>query len=195
MSLYLARLISFLSSPIFIIIPIPFTLVYWATNNSLYALQWTIFSMGFLLLIGIFMLYSVKYKIFSDLDVSKREQRPLLFFFLTVISCIYLVSIYLLKGPSVLYIGMLGVLTAIFVVAIINTRIKASIHVATVTAVVLTLGLMYNIPAYAIVIIPIIAWARITTKRHTMQETVMGAAIGSLLILFMYIVVKFVLGK
>ncbi len=151
--------------------------------------------MGFLLLIGIFMLYSVKHKIFSDLDVSKREQRPLLFFFLTIVSCIYLLAVYVLNGPSVLYIGMLGVLTAILTIAIINTRIKASIHVATVTAVVLTLGLMYDIPAYAIIVIPIIAWARIKTKRHTMQETVMGATIGSLLILFMYIVVKFVLGQ
>lgn len=195
MSLYLARFISFLSSPIFIITPIPFSLVYWATDNSLYALKWTIFSMGFLLLIGIFMLYSVKHKIFSDLDVSKREQRPLLFFFLTITSCIYLLCVYILNGPSVLYFGMLGVLTAILTIAIVNTRIKASIHVATVTAVVLTLGLMYNIPAYAIIIIPIVAWARIKTKRHTMQETIMGATIGSLLILCMYIVVKFILGK
>lgn len=195
MALKLARLISFLTSPIFVIIPIPFFLVYQSTHNSLYALKWTFFSLGFLLLIGIFMLYSVRHKIFTDIDVSKREQRPLLFLFLTLVSAVYLACIYILKGPSVLYIGMLGILTAIFTIAIVNTRIKASIHVATITAVVLTLGLMYNLPAYFILAIPIIAWARIKTKRHTMQEAVTGAALGSLLILLMYIVVKYILVK
>jgi hypothetical protein len=195
MMLRLVRVISYITSPIFVIVPIPFFLVYQSTHDGIYALKWTFFSLGFLLLIGIFMLYSVRHKIFTDIDVSKREQRPLLFFFLAIVSLIYLLCIYLLKGPSVLSIGMLGVLTAIFTIAIVNTRIKASIHVATVTAVILTLGLMYNLPAYAIAVIPIIAWARIKTKRHTMQEAVTGAVIGSLLILLMYIVVKYILGK
>jgi hypothetical protein len=90
---------------------------------------------------------------------------------------------------------MLGVLTAIFTIAVVNTQVKASIHVATVTAVVLTLGLLYDLPAYAIGVIPVIAWARIKTKRHTMREAIVGAVIGTVLILFMYIVVKYILGK
>lgn len=194
MILRLARLISFLSSPIFVIIPIPFVLIYHATNDSLYALKWTFFSSAFLLLIGVFMLYSVRYRIFTDIDVSKREQRPLLFLVLAVVSFLYLISLYLLKGPAVLYLGMLGVFAAIITVAVINMRIKASIHVATITAVVLTLGILYNLPIYSVLIIPFIAWARIVTKRHTMQEAVTGAIVGSLLILLMYIVVKYFLG-
>ena len=185
-----ARIISLLTSPVFVIVPIPFVLVYHATNDGVSALKWTLFSMGFLFAIGLFMLWSVRHRIFTDLDVSKREQRPLLFLVLAIVSLIYLISLYILKGPSVLYIGMLGVFTAIFTVSLVNTRIKASIHVATVTAVILTLGILYNLPAISITAIPIIAWARIKTKRHTMSEAVAGAALGSLLILFMYLVVK-----
>ena len=188
-----ARIISFLTSPVFVIVPIPFVLVFHATNDGVSAFKWTLFSMGFLLVIGLFMLWSVRHKIFTDLDVSKREQRPLLFLVLAIVSLVYLLSLYLLKGPSVLYVGMLGVFTAIFTVAIVNTKIKASIHVATITAVILTLGILYNLPAISIVAIPIIAWARIKTKRHSMTEAVVGALLGSLLILFMYLIVKFLL--
>lgn len=188
-----ARIISFLTSPIFVIAPVPFLLIHYETSDSIYALKWTIFSMGFLLIIGLFMIYSVRHKIFSDLDISKRTERPLLFLVLAVVSTLYLLSLYLLKGPSVLFIGMLGVLTALFTIAAINTRIKASIHVATITSVILVIGVLYDLPVYFVAIIPLIAWARITAKRHTMQETVMGAIIGSLLILVMYIIVRYTL--
>lgn len=194
MVLLAARIISFLTTPIFVIVPVPFLLIYHETYDSYLALKWTIFSMGFLLIIGLFMLFSVKHKIFSDLDVSKREQRPLLFFILGIVSVIYLFFLYFFEGPAVLYLGMLGVFGALLTIAIINTRIKASIHVATITTVIITIGILYDLPFYFILLIPLIAWARIKTKRHTMQETITGAVLGSLLILIMYIIVKYVLG-
>ena len=191
---HLTRLISFLTNPIFIIAPIPFILVHYATSDSVYAFKWTFFSLGFLLFVGLFMIYMVRQKVFTDLDVSKRQQRPLLFFVITLISILYLASIYLFHGPRTLYIGILGVLAGITMVSIVNTRIKASLHVATMTAVILSLGIMYDLPTYFGLIIPVIAWARITVKRHSIEETLTGATIGSVLILIMYFVVKYILG-
>ena len=195
MSLILARIISFLTNPIFIIVPIPFLLVHYATNNTVYAVKWTLFSMGFLLIVGLIMLYSVRNKIFTDLDVSKREQRPLLFFIVTLVAISYLFALYFFRGPSVLYIALLGILAGISLVVVVNTRIKASLHVATITATFLTLGIMYNLPPLLAIAIPVIAWARVKTKRHTIEEAVIGGSVGAALILLMYFVVKYILGR
>jgi membrane-associated phospholipid phosphatase len=121
----------------------------------------------------------VKKKIFTDMDVSKREQRPLLFFLSIVCSTLYLLTLFALQAPYLLIIVTSGVILGIIVLSIINRHVKASIHVATLMSLVLTIALGYGGYWYLLLLlVPLVGWARLRTKRHTLTETIAGGILG-----------------
>lgn len=185
--LFLAQIISFFTNPFFIALPIPFLLVYHETNDTLLSFKWMVFSMLFIVMIGMFVLYEVRRRVFTDIDVSHREQRPLFFAFVTFVSLLYLLSLFILKGPIELYVAVGGIIGGLLVLAIVNQRIKASIHVASISSFFTVLALLYGgISLLWIIFIPIVAWSRVETKRHTVSEAVVGCLLGVVLTLIMY---------
>ena len=82
----IAEIISLVLSPLVILVPVPFFLVYEKTGDFPLAFFWTILSTVFILLFFGFVLIGIHFKFFSDLNISKREQRPALFSFVFV-SC------------------------------------------------------------------------------------------------------------
>lgn len=189
-----ARIISFVTNPIFVLFPLPFLLVYRFGYGSLYAIKWTLFSFAFMFLAGVFVLYEVKHKVFSDMDVSRREQRPLLFVVIGGITVVYFISLILFRAPPVLFVTVWGAMLGIFLASLVNMRVKASLHVATITSVLITLVKLYDWSYLVFLIIPLIAWARIRIKRHTEKEVLIGGLLGVLLTLSMYILLKYVYG-
>ena len=133
MAFLLARSISFVFNPYFLILPIPYLLVLRQTNNPVYALSWTLFTLFFLFAVGISVFISVRKGYFTDLDISKREQRPLFFFLLIFFAILYFIALFYFQGPLVLFIALSGIFFSIVVFSFINTRVKASIHVASIT--------------------------------------------------------------
>jgi hypothetical protein len=187
----IARFISFLFNPVFVFVFVPFLILFKSTNNLQNALYWTGYTVFFLVFITLFILYGVKKKIFTDIDVSKREQRPLLFFTSIILAIFYLAGLFILHGPFLLFIIAFGVIMGIFVASIINTRIKASIHVATISSLIVGLALAYGGGYFLLLLfIPLVAWSRIIIKRHTVSETIVGGILGILLSLVIAILVK-----
>ncbi len=187
-----AQLVSDIFNPIVLLLPVPYLLVFRETNDMRHAFRWSLFSWSFLLLMGIVILYCVRRGIFSDLDVSKREQRPLLFLFSAVLTFFYCLFVFLLDGPYIIIVTALGLLLGILVFSIINTRVKASIHVATISALLFAFGIVYSgVYLLLFLLIPLVGWARVKTGRHTVSEAIAGSVLGSLLTLLMYIIVKY----
>ncbi len=138
-------------------------------------------------MVGMFVLFEVRRHVFSDMDVSRREQRPLFFAFLMFVSLLYLVSLLILKGPIALYVAVGGMLGSIIVLGLVNKRIKASMHVAGLSAFFTVLSLLYGgIHILWLLMIPIVAWSRVKTKRHTVSEAIVGCFLGSVLTLLVY---------
>lgn len=191
-----AKAISFLLGPIFVLLPIPYILVGTFSQDYVYALKWTIFSYGFILAVAIFILLGVLLKVFSNFDVSKREQRPLLFSFSAFAMFCYLLSLLILRGPKILFIAFFAIVLGLIVIAIVNKWIKASIHVATLTSVVLFIEIIYKGYFFVLLfLVPLLAWARVKMKEHTLMETVIGGVLGAVLTLIVYTVSKqFLLG-
>ncbi len=188
----IARCISFISNPLFLLIPVPYLLIYKATGDSETSLKWLFFSLIFLFSIGIFVLVGVRKGIFTDFDVSNRQQRPLLFIITGLIILVFFFSVYFFNGPKVLYVACFGILMGVFILSVINTKIKASLHVATATVFFLTIGILYAIPPVYYVFLPIIAWSRIRIKRHTLSETIAGFFSAVFIVGFLYSVLKFI---
>lgn len=187
MRLSLAKIISFALNPLIVIVFLPFFLVYKSTHDMMEATRWTIYTMFFLVALAGIVYFGVRKGVFTDMDVSKREQRPLLFAIALLFSVTYLTSLVLLQAPYLMIIVTFGILGGIVLVSIINMKIKASIHVATMTALALTVAIGYGGYFYLLLLlIPLMIWARVKTKRHTMEEAITGGIVGSLLSLSVY---------
>ncbi len=187
---YIANAISILSNPFLLLIPAPFLLVYRVSHDSAYAFYWALISLIFFGFIGMFILYEVKKGTFSDVDVSRREQRPFLFLAIGIAVVMYLLILIILNGPVILYLAAFGFILGIFFITVINRKIKASIHVATITALLLIFGFLYGVQPIFFLLIPVIGWSRVVIKRHTVSEVIVGSIIGGGLTLLMYGVVK-----
>ncbi len=190
----LAKIISFILSPLFILLPVPYILVERVSKDQIYAVQWTIISYLFILAVAFFILIGVRFKIFTNFDVSKKEQRPILFLFTSFAIYIYVLFLYLFNGPKVLLIAVLGVVVGLIVVGIVNHFIKASIHLATMTTFLLFVSILYG--GYYLLLlflIPLLAWARIKSKEHTFSETVVGCLLGVFLAIIIYTISKYFL--
>lgn len=186
-----AKAISFFLGPIFILLPIPFILVAKFTQDHSYALKWTVFSYVFILAVALFVIVGVFLGVFSNFDVSKREQRPLLFSFSAFVIICYLLSLLIFNGPKILFLALFAIVLGLIVFVIVNKWIKASIHVATATSVLLFIGVVYKGYFFLLLaLIPLLAWARVKTKEHTFLETLIGSVLGMLITLIVYTVSK-----
>jgi hypothetical protein len=187
----LARAISNVFNPLVIILPVPYLLVYKTTHNVFFALKWSFVSYVFIAFIAVFVASGVFLGYFTDFDVSKRKQRTALYIFALIITFLYLLTLFLLKGPPVLFIAVGGLILGLIVLAEINQKIKASIHVATISAIITSGAILYGgIFLLALLLIPLIAWSRVKTKRHTFKEAVAGGIFGVVFTIMIYMAME-----
>lgn len=193
MSKILAKTVSTIVSPVLILAFLPYIFVLKTTSSSSIALFWTFFSWIFLLVFFVVLLLGIEKGYFSDLDVSKRSQRPLLFTFSIGLSLFYTVFLYFLKAPAILFVALFGLIFGLILMELVNRVTKASVHVAAVSAFATSLVLGFG-PLYIIsfVLVPLVAWARIKTHNHTKSQTIIGAAMGILITLIVYVIFKYI---
>src|SRR5476651_1272647 len=176
-----AKIISFVLNPLLIFVFVPYILVLKTTDSLDQAFFWEIFSLVFMFALFAFILIGIIKGFFSDFDISNRKQRPLLFSFSIFLAAAYIVLLYFLRGPEILFIAIFGIIIGITAIEIINRFTKASIHVATVAAFATSLSLVYGgIFFLTFFLIPVVAWARIITHNHTRKQTIIGATLGIL---------------
>lgn len=185
----IAQAISFFLGPVFTLLPIPFVLVSKFSESYYYALKWTVFSYAFILAVALFVIVGVILGVFSNFDVSKREQRPLLFSFSAFAIFCYLLSLLVLDGPKILFIALFAIALGLLIIIFVNKWIKASIHMATFTSVVLFIGIIYSGYYFLLLLlVPLLAWSRIKLKEHTSIETFIGTILGLVITLVVYFV-------
>lgn len=189
-----AKLVSFLLSPLFVLLPIPYVLVSKFTENHVYAVKWMAFSYMFILAVAVFIGIGVFLGIFSNFDVSKREQRPLLFSFTAITIFCYLVSLLILDGPKILFVGVFGFILGLIALFTVNRWIKASVHLGILTSTLLLMCIAYGkYYFFLLLLIPLLAWSRIKMKEHTLLETLVGTMLGALMTLMVYTISKYFL--
>ncbi len=192
--LYLARILSTLFHPAILFLPIPYIIISHTTSNVSEAIRWTFFSWIFIFSLAVYVFYEVKIGKFNNFDISNRKQRPRLFFAIGLLSLIYIATLILFQGPVSLIIITLGILFGLLGLDLINTMIKASIHVASVSGILLSIVILDGIQYwYLLLLVPLVAWSRIQLKRHTMGETITGAVFGFSLTIAMYGIIEYVL--
>jgi hypothetical protein len=189
-----AKFISFVLNPLVVITPVPYIAVLKTTQNHNQALFWGIFSLVFILIFFIFILIGLEKKFFSDFDISKRKERPLLYTFAIALAAIYTIFLYFLKAPEVLFIAIFGVVFGLITFELVNKFTKASIHVGTVAVFSTSIVLGYGgLSILSILLIPLVAWARIVTRNHSKRQTIIGGTLGILTTLVIYVIFKYII--
>lgn len=188
-----AKILTFIIHPATLAIPAVFLIVYKEIGTVSAAISWTLISMIFTGIVGGFVVYGVKKGFFSDVDISVRRQRVILYPFVIGVILLLILCVYLLQGPTVLIFAGIFLILSLIVFDLINIKIKASVHVASIASLSVVLVALYGGWAYwTLFLIPFIAWARIIQKRHTLKETIVGAMSGILLTVAALFVIQYI---
>lgn len=191
---FAAQIISTIFHPAVISIATPVILIFFVEREVPYHIFWFFYPLVFLAAVIVFTYIGVKTRLFSDFDVTKRSERKPLYFFVILVSILYLILLLLFDGPKSLIVLGIGVLIGAIIFELVNRKLKASIHVAAVSAFMCVLALLYGgVFIFLPLLIPVIAWSRIHMKRHTFSEAVVGGSVGIGLTAGIYLVVEYIL--
>lgn len=178
---FIAQLISDIFHPILFFLIMPYLVVYRQTYNSAYAFKWTLFSSVFLVL-GIMLLVIGRLRgVFSDEDITKREERYRFYVFSALLSFVYLCAALYFKGLFFsISVVALGIFFTVLLFWVVNYFIKSSVHVGVASAFVSTVVIMYGSIGIwlAVIILPLVIWSRLLLRKHTKYEIIAGAALG-----------------
>jgi hypothetical protein len=190
----IAEIISIILSPLVVLAPAPFFLVYESTNNFSLSIFWTTLSIAFILAFFAAILIGIKLRLVSNIDISRREERPRVFLFAIALSIIYILILYFYRAPLIMFAGVLALITGIVILGIANTFTKVSWHLAVLSA-FLTFLVLVEGPLFLLsfVLLPLVAWARIKTKNHTRKQTILGAGLGIVTTVVFYAIFKYIL--
>jgi len=193
---FLAQFVSLALGPLTILILMPIIIVYRQTGNLGYSLEWEIFSLFFIFLGLAFFLVGRARGIYSDFDISKRQERERFYLVTLILTFVYFISTALIKG---FFFHLTAIILSSFLIVlaftVANSFIKASIHLGIVCAFVFAMGLFYGptvfIPLFFL--IPLMAWSRLDLKKHTPKELLVGGLLGTLITIASFIIWEFLI--
>jgi membrane-associated phospholipid phosphatase len=115
----------------------------------------------------------------SDLDMSVRRERELVFSAFVVFDLFGAASLWLLHAPKLMIAAMLGYLVSTLVVQYITRYWKISTHAIGITAPLVAMTLLYGRqPLPFTVLIPMVCWARVYLKAHTVAQVLAGVGLA-----------------
>lgn len=185
-----ARIISFIFHPLVFLVALPYLVVYKKTASPLYAFKWLLFSSVFIFL-GIVVFFWARWrKIFSDQDVSRKEERYDFYLLICVFAVIYFVVAVGFKGIFFpLSIVSFGIILAIVLFATVNFFLKVSLHTGVAAAFVCAIALLHGQAIFWSIfwIVPLVAWSRVFLKKHSRVEVTLGAILGIIVTLLTFV--------
>ncbi len=116
----------------------------------------------------------------SDLDMSIREEREKVFFVFVMFYLAGTATLWLTHAPKLLVASMAGYTLATAVVQYITRYWKISTHAVGITAPLVALSLLYGRqPLPFLILIPMVCWARVYLRAHTVAQVVAGAFLAT----------------
>ena len=177
----LARILSTIFNPFLTAIAL-FAIFSHAKAANTESFWWMLFLSAFFTAIGpmlfIFWLYASDRV--SDLDMSVREERERVFGAFVVFYLLGTFVLWLDHLPKLLIATLAGYTLATIVVQYITRYWKISTHALGITAPLVALSLLYGrAPLPFLVLIPMVCWARVYLRAHSILQVIAGAALGA----------------
>jgi len=180
----IANLISNILNPFLVSLILILLLSFGATSSILDALKWALVLTAFSVVpVYLAIIYLVRSGRLDNVFTNVRRQRTKIYLLAggwAVVGCVVL--LYLKAPPRLLAVSVAGFLTAIIFMCI-NLWWKISLHTAFIAASVTLLVILYGwVAVVAIVLLPLMFWARMELKRHSLAQVVAGALLSTLIV-------------
>ncbi|MBV8343822.1 MAG: hypothetical protein JO190_02385 [Candidatus Eremiobacteraeota bacterium] len=115
----------------------------------------------------------------SDLDMSVRIEREMVFTAFVIFYSLGAAALWLVHAPRLMIAAMLGYLVSTMIVQYITRYWKISTHALGITAPLAALTLIYGRqPLPFMILIPMVCWARVYLRAHTVMQVVAGVALA-----------------
>jgi len=123
----------------------------------------------------------------SDMELSRREERPCFIFVSLSSDLLALGILWLANGPHLLEVIILTYLCLATIMFTISIFWKISLHMAGVGGFSTALFFVFGVPAlWAFLSLPLVAWARLHRRKHTPAQLAAGAMAGIAIVLFVF---------
>ena len=177
----IANLISNILNPFLVSLVLILLLSFEATSNVLDALRWSLILIVLSVLpVYLAIIYLVRSGRIDNVFTNVRRQRTQIYLIAggwAVVGCVVLLY---LKAPPRLMATSVAGLSTVVIFMCINLWWKISLHTAFIAALVTVLVILYGwVAAVTIALIPLISWARIELKRHSLAQVVAGALLST----------------
>ncbi|HEU5313303.1 MAG TPA: hypothetical protein VFU08_05715 [Candidatus Udaeobacter sp.] len=176
-----ARWVSWIGHPlVFISLSVAIIIVLRVANRAGLTLWLTLF-VTVILPMAFLLFWGARSGRWSDLDVSVRVERARFYPQAIPISAMAVIALWVLRAPAFALRGALVTLFLLVVAALVNFRIKLSLHAlfAFYSAIIL---IMVNPVAGAIAfaLAFLVFWSRLYLRRHDLLEMLVGTSLGLL---------------
>jgi membrane-associated phospholipid phosphatase len=116
----------------------------------------------------------------SDLDMSVCHEREAVFGAFVVFYLLGTLTLYFMHAPRIITAAMAGYTLSTIVVQYITRYWKISTHALGITAPLIALTILYGRQTLPfLVLIPMVGWARVYLKAHTLGQVIAGAVLAT----------------
>ena len=182
----LARWISVLFDSSILSLPIFLALGYVSARTL--GLEWAILTL--LIVTGIpltYLLIGLKRGWVSDMELSRREERPRFILVSLSSDVLALLVLHLFRGPHLLTVIVLAYFCLAIVIFSISSFWKISMHMAGVSGFSTALVFVFGAPAlWAFISLLLVAWARLHRRKHTVPQLIAGTLAGVLVTVLVF---------
>ena len=184
----IANLISNTLNPFLVSVVLILLLSFNSTPSLLEGLKWSLILIA-LSILPVFsvIVYLVRSNRLESLFTTVRRQRTKIYLVAGVCAVIGCIILPYLGAPLILEATFVVGLSAILVFMCINLWWKISLHTAFVAGSAAILVILYGlIGAISVVLLPLIAWARIELNHHSLAQVASGALLAALIVVVVF---------
>ena len=178
----IAKLISTIGHP-FLTVPLFVIFLLFSIESTERAIYLSLLIIGGIFLpIGVRTIWGVRNGTYTNLDVSDQAQRQKWFIATTILLMVVTIIIWLTNQDRTLRLAVGCALILLLMAQVVNTRIKASMHLAFHAFLgFLILYFSWIGGMLFLLFAPLLAWSRIHLKRHIWKEVLVGMVLGTIL--------------
>jgi len=180
----IANLTSNILNPFLVSLIIILVLSFESTSSTLDALKWSLILIA-LSILPVFsvIIYLVRKGRLDGVFTSVRGQRTKIYWLAGACASLGCIILPYFGAPSILVATFVAGLLAVVIFMCINLWWKISLHTAFITASVTVLVILYGwIAAVTVLLIPLMSWARIELKHHSLAQVATGALLAAIIV-------------
>jgi membrane-associated phospholipid phosphatase len=180
----IASIISGVLNPFLVCFITIMLLVAHATDTLSGALKWGAVAMALSVLpVLVFVLVQVRRKKLESIFPEERSPRRMIYALASVLAAAGLWVMWYFGAPRLLEVSFLAGLLAVIVFMVINFFWKISLHASFVASSATVLTIIFGAKAaWMFLLLPLIGWARVALKVHTVAQVAAGAVLAVVIV-------------